>query len=371
MAVKIGLDAGHGLRTAGKQTPTGIKEWTINDKVRDKVVKILADYDVEIVNTDNDEGYADESLSSRVTKYRSAGVKAFVSIHHNAFTGTWNNATGVGVYIDKNHTAKDNQLANAIYTRLVKYTGLRGRGVQKANFTVINQNTIPAVLVEGGFMDGSKDYAVITSDAGQTAYAKAVAEGLIEFLGLKKKSNATVKPTTTTTSTYTGSSIVEYLKSIGKPYDFASREKLAAQYGISGYKGTASQNLKLLSLLRGGVKPTTTSSTYTLEQFIRDVQACTGSKVDGIAGPETIGNTVTVSMSKNKNHAVVTPLERRLKALGYYSGEIEADHGERPNFGDGMKAAVNNYQKNVLKYRKQDGEITAGNKMWKKLLGMI
>lgn len=202
MSIKIGLDAGHGLRTAGKQTPTGIKEWTLNDKVRDKVVKILADYDVEIVNTDNDEGYTDESLSSRVAKYRSAGVKAFVSIHHNAFTGTWNSATGVGVYIDKNHTAKDNQLANAIYTRLVKYTGLRGRGVQKANFTVIDQNTIPAVLVEGGFMDGSKDYAVITSDAGQTAYAKAVAEGLIEFLGLKKKSNATVKPTTTpTTST--------------------------------------------------------------------------------------------------------------------------------------------------------------------------
>ena len=36
-------------------------------------------------------------------------------------------------------------------------------------------------------MDGKNDYKVITSDAGQTAYAKAVAEGLIEFLGLEKK----------------------------------------------------------------------------------------------------------------------------------------------------------------------------------------
>ena len=54
--IKIGLDAGHGLRTAGKQTPDGIKEWTLNDKVRDKVVYYLKDYDVEFIFTDNDEG---------------------------------------------------------------------------------------------------------------------------------------------------------------------------------------------------------------------------------------------------------------------------------------------------------------------------
>ena len=36
---KMTLDAGHGLKTPGKQTPTGIKEWTLNDKVADKVEK--------------------------------------------------------------------------------------------------------------------------------------------------------------------------------------------------------------------------------------------------------------------------------------------------------------------------------------------
>ena len=39
--VKIAFDAGHGLYTAGKQTPDGIKEWTLNDKVRDKIVAML------------------------------------------------------------------------------------------------------------------------------------------------------------------------------------------------------------------------------------------------------------------------------------------------------------------------------------------
>lgn len=190
--IKIGLDAGHGLNTAGKQTPDGIKEWTLNDKVRDKVVALLSDYNVEIINTDNDEGNTDETLASRLKMYMNAGVKAFVSIHHNAYTGKWNGATGVEVYTDKNPTKEDTRLANCIYNRLVANTGLRGRGVKAEDWYVVNQDKIPAVLVEGGFMDGTNDYKVITSDAGQEAYAKAVAEGLVEFLGLEKKTEAPV-----------------------------------------------------------------------------------------------------------------------------------------------------------------------------------
>lgn len=202
---KIALDAGHGLYTYGKQTPDGIKEWTLNDKVRDKVVKILSNYDVTIIHTDNDEGATDETLSYRINKYLNAGVDAFVSIHHNAYTGDWNNVSGVEVYADNNCTAKDLELANAIYNRMVKYTGLKGRGVKKLNFVVINQNKIPAVLCEGGFMDGSYDYKFITSEVGQQAYALAVAEGLIEFLNLKKKAVAEPVETKTLYRVQTGS----------------------------------------------------------------------------------------------------------------------------------------------------------------------
>lgn len=200
MAVKIGLDAGHGLKTSGKQTPDGIKEWTLNDKVRDKVVNILADYDCEIIHTDGNEGKTDESLSSRLSTYMKKGCAVFVSIHHNANTGKWNSATGVEIFTDNNPTAKDNELAKCIYTRLVKNTGMKGRGIKKCDFYVINQDKIPAVLVEGGFMDGREDYKIITSDKGQTAYAKAVAEGLIDFLNLKKKKkvSTTKKPAATT-----------------------------------------------------------------------------------------------------------------------------------------------------------------------------
>lgn len=190
----VALDAGHGLKTAGKETPDGIKEWTLNDKVRDKVVAMLKDYNVDFIFPDNNEGNTDEKLSNRRTMYVKAKVDAAISIHHNAYTGEWNTATGVGIYMDKNHTAADKKLAECIYPKMVEYIGLRGRGYHKANFSVINQNTVPAVLIEGGFMDGKKDYPVIISDEGQTAYAKAVAEGLIEFLDLKKVNASEEKP---------------------------------------------------------------------------------------------------------------------------------------------------------------------------------
>ena len=51
---------------------------------------------------------------------------------------------------------------------------------------------------------------------------------------------------------------------------------------------------------------------YPLTQFIREVQAATGAKVDGIAGPETFSKTVTVSEQKNNTHPVVLPLQKRL-----------------------------------------------------------
>jgi len=48
---------------------------------------------------------------------------------------------------------------------------------------------------------------------------------------------------------YTGTSIVDYLKAVGQPSDFASRSKIAAEKGIANYAGTAQQNTQLLGLL--------------------------------------------------------------------------------------------------------------------------
>ena len=51
---------------------------------------------------------------------------------------------------------------------------------------------------------------------------------------------------------YTGDSIVMYLQTLGIDSSFANRSRLAAQYGVTGYRGTAEQNLKLLNAMRSG-----------------------------------------------------------------------------------------------------------------------
>lgn len=285
--VKIAFDAGHGLTTKGKQTPDGIKEWTLNDKVRDKATALLSDYDCEIIHTDNNEGKTDESLASRLKMYKAAGVNAFVSFHHNAYTGKWNDATGVEVYTDKNPTAQDEVLANAIYNRLVKYTGLKGRGIKQADFYVINQNTIPAVLVEGGFMDSTADYEYIISDAGQTAYAKAVAEGLIEFLGLKKKSanKDTNKTTTSSTTAIKDNVVLEWQKAaLADGFKFP-------KYGTDGKWGSECVSVAKKAICKKRI-------TYKYRNLTKIVQKAVGVTVDGKFGNDT-KNAVIAYQKKN------------------------------------------------------------------------
>lgn len=102
---------------------------------------------------------------------------------------------------------------------------------------------------------------------------------------------------------------------------------------------------------------------YTLEQFVRDVQQACGAAVDGIPGPETISKTVTLSAKKNSTHKVVKVVQKRLDALGYK--EVgKADGVAGPKF----TSAVAHFQQDNDCW--VDGEITAGNKTWKRLLGV-
>lgn len=102
---------------------------------------------------------------------------------------------------------------------------------------------------------------------------------------------------------------------------------------------------------------------YTLERFVRDVQSVTGSVVDGIAGSETIGNTVTISRYINYDHPVVKFVQKRLAALGYTQvGECDGIAG--PKFETALRAFQDDNGCHA------DGEATKKMLTWKKLLGM-
>ena len=97
--------------------------------------------------------------------------------------------------------------------------------------------------------------------------------------------------------------------------------------------------------------------------FIRQVQAAIGAKVDGVAGAETLGKTVTLSRWCNACHPAVKPVQLRLATLGYT--QVGAADGIA---GPKFTAAVKAYQRDhgcVV-----DGVITAGKKTWRCLLGV-
>lgn len=105
------------------------------------------------------------------------------------------------------------------------------------------------------------------------------------------------------------------------------------------------------------------TGTYSLKDFIKEVQAATGAAVDGIAGKETLSKTVTVSAKINRTHAVVKPLQRRLNALGFDCGAVDGVAGAK------FTAAVIAYQ--TSKKSITDGEITARHRTWQHLLEII
>ena len=121
------------------------------------------------------------------------------------------------------------------------------------------------------------------------------------------------------------------------------------------------KNFPFEQIANGSVTENTpVQNTYTHQDFVRNVQACTGAKVDGIAGTETLSKTVTISKTKNNRHAVVKPIQKYLNTLGFNCGQVDGIAGKL------FDSAVKSYQK--ANSCVCDGEITAKNKTWKKLL---
>lgn len=142
----------------------------------------------------------------------------------------------------------------------------------------------------------------------------------------------------------------------------STASRLKQQYGTPERFMQTWGNKETASAAVGAVN-SASGAGYERTQFIMDVQRCTGSKVDGKAGSETLRNTVTVSATKNRRHAVVAPIQKRLNALGYNCGSVDGIAGAK------FTAAVKSYQKSNGCV--SDGEITAGKKTWKKLLGIV
>ena len=97
----------------------------------------------------------------------------------------------------------------------------------------------------------------------QQANTAGVASGALKEIAPGQYVPAGSPATATPVSTYTGPSVVDYLASIGRPADFASRKILAQSLGIQNYRGTASENTQMLDTLRKGAPQTTPAPSAT------------------------------------------------------------------------------------------------------------
>ncbi len=181
--MKIGVDAGHGLHTAGKRCAKQFdanetREWVLNSRVATKVCEILNRSGVETLRLDDVTGNTDINLSTRCTNANNANVDLVVSIHHNAGGGT-----GIETYV-YNETLKNGEtgrIATLINNKAVGKTGMRNRGVKTKDLAMVRDTKMPACLIECGFMDNANDTPIILTEEYANKVASGIAEGIFTY----------------------------------------------------------------------------------------------------------------------------------------------------------------------------------------------
>ena len=194
--MKIFIDNGHGLMTAGKRSPDGqFREPFYNREIAKRVVSNLRDrgLDAELLVPEDD----DISLAERVRRINAACFLLgkqnviLISIHVNAAGNgsKWLNATGWSVYTCKGQTESD-KLAECLCQAAIK--NFPGRRIRtdisdgdmdwEDGFYILRKSLCVAVLTENFFMDSISDLEYLQSRAGKQAVVDTHVEGIVEYL---------------------------------------------------------------------------------------------------------------------------------------------------------------------------------------------
>ena len=182
--LRIAIDAGHYINTSGKRCmkkfdPNETREWTLNDRIADKLEKLLRAYNCEVLRIDDTTGLINTSLSNRCKKSNSWNADVYISIHHNGgIKGGSGGGTVVFYYSSKPERKTQ---AQDLYNSIVAATGLignRSSKVVKKNYYVLSHTNAAAFLIENGFMDSATDVPIILSEE----HAEKTAQGLLNFI---------------------------------------------------------------------------------------------------------------------------------------------------------------------------------------------
>ena len=180
--VKIFIDAGHGGHDGGA-IANGLKEKDLTLEIAKKLRSELNKYrNVQVKMSRTGDTFL--SLSRRANIANSWGADLFLSIHINA-------GGGVGyedyIHTSQNSKTKSGKIQSCINAEMIKATGWRNRGRKRANFAVLRQTKMPAILTENGFIDTKTDADKLKSNSFLNKIADGHAKGIAKHFGLKKK----------------------------------------------------------------------------------------------------------------------------------------------------------------------------------------
>lgn len=181
--MKIFIDPGHGGRDPGAVGQGGLREKDVNLSVAKKVAKLMEEKGYEVILTRSEDAYVSLGERSKLANLHKASV--FISIHCNAAENR--DAQGAETFHYPTSVEGKN-LADLVQSELVLYTAAMDRGVKQANFHVLRETAMPAILVELAFISNEDEEHKLSKPNFQGAYALAISEGVDKYLVRRFKS---------------------------------------------------------------------------------------------------------------------------------------------------------------------------------------
>ena len=177
--VTVALDPGHGGSATGAQYG-GVRESDLNLAIARKTAQALLSQGFQVVLTRT--GDEDVGLYDRTGLASAAGADLFVSIHCNA-SDTNPGAAGVYTAYHPDH-AGGRRLADTLQEALAAATGAPSAGAwPRPNLAVLRTASMPAALVECGYMSTAAELELLCQETYQERLARGIARGILQYLG--------------------------------------------------------------------------------------------------------------------------------------------------------------------------------------------
>jgi N-acetylmuramoyl-L-alanine amidase len=174
------IDPGHGGTDPGAIGIGGLRETDIVLPISIEVMRLLQQQGLQVYLTRADES-REVDLPPRVALAKQVRADVFVSIHANSINLSRQDINGTETYYAPGAVA-GNELAQTILNSITRSVNIQNRGIHSARFYVIRNTTMPATLVETGFVTGADDAPKLRDPNFQRQMAAAIAQGIIEYL---------------------------------------------------------------------------------------------------------------------------------------------------------------------------------------------